>query len=88
MTCVRLTSDRLLLLRHYAFRADLVTEVPRRAVRAVDRDGDKLQLRWTDQDGGLPVISLAPWSGRQPARKAMWGLDPLLRDLRFWLGPL
>ena len=83
---VRLTSDRLLLLRHYAWRPDTVTEVPPHAVRTVERDGPRLQMTWTGQDGGISFISLAPWSGFTPVRRAINNLDQLTSDLRAWLG--
>jgi hypothetical protein len=85
LSYVRLTSDRLTLLHHYAWRPDTVTEVPPHAVRTLERDGPRLQMTWTGQDGGISFISLAPWSGHTPVRRAINNLDQLTSDLRAWL---
>jgi hypothetical protein len=83
---VRLTSDRFVLLRHYAWRPDAVTEVPPRAVRKVDRESARLEVTWTGQDGRVSFISLAPWAGVTPVQRAIKNLDQLTSDLRAWLG--
>ena len=83
---VRLTSDRFVLLRHYGWRPDTVTEVPPRAVQEVDRKGARLEMTWTGHDDRTPFISLAPWATVIAARRRpITNLDQLTSDLRAWL---
>ena len=82
---VRLTSNRFLLLRHYAWRPDTVTEVPPRAIRKVGRAGARLEMTWTDHDGRISVISLTPWAMPNAWPPAFTNLDQLTSDLRAWL---
>jgi hypothetical protein len=82
---VRLTTNRFLLLRHYAWRPDTVTEVPPRAIRKVDRAAAKLEMTWTDHDGRISMISLTPWAMPNAWPPAFTNLDQLTSDLRAWL---
>jgi len=82
---VRLTSNRFLLLRHYAWRPDTVTEVPPRAIRRVDRAGARLEMTWTDHDDRISMISLTPWAMPNAWPPAFTNLDQLTSDLHAWL---
>ena len=82
---VRLTSDRFILLRHYAWRHDTVIEVPPRAIRKVDRAGARLEMTWIGQDGQTSLVSLTPWAMPNAWPPAFIDLDQLTIDLRAWL---
>jgi hypothetical protein len=85
---VRLTTNRFLLLRHYAFRPDTVTEVPPGAIRKVNRAGARLEITWTGHDGRISMIALTPWAMPKAWSPAFTNLDQLTSDLRAWLGSI
>jgi hypothetical protein len=57
---LRLTTQRLSLLLHYALQPDRVWDVPRAAVRDVRLQRGAVRISWADDADGNAGISLTP----------------------------
>jgi hypothetical protein len=86
MTYLRLTRDRLCLLRHHLAGPDKISEIPRIAMRSVEVEGRLIYLSWTQTDGQLGSTHLSAWTGRSPVRKPYRTLDTLTAQLTLWAG--
>ena len=72
---LRLTAPRLVLLAHFAFRPDVVWQLPRTAVRGAELTDGTLRITWLDGQAELQVTRLSAWTGRA-------ALDEPVRDPR------
>jgi hypothetical protein len=60
---LRLTTDRILALAHYAFQPDRVWDLPRRAITdAVAADG-ALTITYRDENSSVATLSVSDWTG-------------------------
>lgn len=65
---LRLTTDRLVLLEHFAVHSDRITDIPREALQSIDRVGclvgfrarPSIALSWTQAHGALRAVRLIP----------------------------
>jgi hypothetical protein len=84
---LRLTTDRLSLLLHYALQPDRVWDVPRAAVRDVRLLRRAVQISWSDDTGGCSDISLTRWTGRPALDTPLGDLDAVADALIAWRDP-
>lgn len=60
---LRLTTDRILALAHYAFQPDRLWDLPRRAITdAVVADG-ALTITYRDENSSVATLSVSDWTG-------------------------
>jgi hypothetical protein len=90
---LRLSTARLVVLDHYAFRPDRVTEIPRRALRLVDkgrtvagfRRVDVVLLMWELPGGRTRGVKLLPRALRLPITPSLPdSADELLARVVAW----
>ena len=72
---LRLTGPRLVLLAHFAMRPDVVWELPRTAVQAVELTDKRVRISWIDGHAEQQITQLARWDRRRIA------LDHRVRDV-------
>jgi hypothetical protein len=84
---LRLTTRRLSILAHYAFRPDRMWELPRDSVRGVERRKGLVLVAWSSDDaGGVSVTRLSGWTGRAAFASSLRDADAVAEVLLAWLG--
>ena len=84
---LRLTTQRLSLLLHYALHPDRMWDVPCAADRDVRRLHGAVRISWSDDAGGNPGISLTRWTGRPALDTSLGDVDAVAHVLISWLDP-
>jgi hypothetical protein len=82
---LRLTTQRLSLLLHYALQPDRVWDVPRAAIRDVELRRGAVAISWSDDAGGDAGISLTGWTGRPALDTPLGDVDAVADALTEWL---
>jgi hypothetical protein len=84
---LRLTTERLSLLLHYALQPDRVWDVPRAAVRDVRVRRGAVRISWADDAAGDAGISLTRWTGRPALDTSLVDVEAVADVLISWLDP-
>ena len=83
---LRLTTQRLSLLMHYALRPDRMWDLPRGSLRSVQLIRGAVQLAWSsDPAGGITVVRLTGWTGRPAFDSSLRDVDAVADVLASWL---
>ena len=82
---LRLTTERLTLLLHYALQPDRVWDVPRTAVRDVRLVRGEVRIAWAEAGNGDGGIRLTGWTGRPALDTSLGDVGPVADVLTSWL---
>ena len=83
---LRLTTQRLSLLLHHAFRPDRLWDLPRAAIRGVHLRNGAVLISWSSDDSGeVGVARLGGWTGRPAFDGSLRDADAVADVLCSWL---
>lgn len=82
---LRLTPSRLVALKHHAFGADQVIDLPRAAIANIRLDNDVLAVTWRSSATTSSVLSFQPWTGPKRVTSPLRDMSTVAQQLNQWL---